>query len=151
MSGAITGLVLGHDPVKQERSKLDSGERVESLFLGAGSTRGGHDLVTDRRGCDAARQSHLFIDLVNLASADTDKICCMYMAGIEAPLRFLKGRRSLDSGAVVTRFRELHGDKYATVGDYYKSVADHVAIIDLIKILPILADVTTRHEHTYLG
>jgi hypothetical protein len=111
---------------------------------GAGSTPGGHDLVTDRRGHDAARQSHLFIDLVNLASADTDKIRCMYMVGIEAPLRFLKGRRSLVSvlrkhGAVATRFRELHGDKYATVGDYYKSVADHVAVIDLIKILPILA------------
>lgn len=28
---------------------LDSGERVESLSLGAGNTPGGHDLVTDRR------------------------------------------------------------------------------------------------------
>ena len=86
---------------------LDSGERVESLSLGAGNTPGGHDLVTDRRiaefkftrwrGRDAARQSHLFVDLFNLASADTDKLRCMYVAGIEAPLRFLKGRRSLDS------------------------------------------------------
>ncbi len=67
----------------------------------------------------------------------------MYVAGIEAPLYFLKGRRSLNSVlgkyAAVTRFRELHGDKYATVGDYYKSVADRVAIIDLVKILPALA------------
>ena len=84
---------------------LDSGERVSSLSLGAGNTPGGHDLVTDRRiaefkftrGRDAARQSHLFVDLFNLASADTDKLRCMYVAGIEAPLRFLKGRRSLDS------------------------------------------------------
>jgi len=133
---------------------LDSGERVESLSLGAGNTPGGHDLVTDRRiaefkftrwrGRDAARQSHLFVDLFNLASADTDKLRCMYVAGIEAPLRFLKGRRSLDSvlgkhAALATRFRELHGDKYARVGDYYKSVAGRVAIVDLVKILPALA------------
>jgi TDG/mug DNA glycosylase family protein len=133
---------------------LDSGERVESLSLGAGNTPGGHDLVTDRRiaefkftrwrGRDAARQSHLFVDLFNLASADTDKLRCMYVAGIEAPLRFLKGRRSLNSvlgkhAAVATRFRELHGDEYATVGDYYKSVAGRVAIVDLVKILPALA------------
>lgn len=69
----------------------------------------------------------------------------MYVTGIEAPLRFLKSRRLLDSvlgkhAAVATRFRELHGDKYATVGDYYKSVADRVEIIDLVKILPALAE-----------
>jgi hypothetical protein len=95
------------------------------------------------RGRDAARQSHFFVDLFNLASADADKFRCMYVAGIEAPLRFLKGRRSLDSvlgqhAAVTTRFGELHGDKYPTVGDYYRSVADRVAIIDLVKILPAL-------------
>ncbi len=133
---------------------LDSGERVEGLSLGAGNTPGGHDLVTDRRiaefkftrwrGRDAARQSHLFVDLFDLASADTDKFRCMYVVGTEAPLRFLKGRRSLDSvlgkhTAVRARFGELHGDKYATVGDYYKSVADRVAIVDLVKILPALA------------
>ena len=51
----------------------------------------------------------------------------------------LKCPGPLTHAAVATRFRELHGDKYATVGDYYKSVAGRVAIVDLVKILPALA------------
>jgi TDG/mug DNA glycosylase family protein len=125
---------------------LEPGERIELLSLGAGNTPGGHDLVTDMRiaefkftrwrGRDAGRQNHLFVDLFNLASADTDKLRCLYVVGIEAPLRFLEGRRSVASvlgkhATVATRFQRLHGEKYATVGDYYRSVADRVEIIDL--------------------
>jgi hypothetical protein len=136
---------------------LDSEECVESLSLGAGTSGSDFDLVTDRqiaefkftrwRGSDSARQSSLFVDLLNLASAQTKKRRCLYVVGRDAPVRFLKGDRSLKSvlgkhAAAAARFHDLHGVTHTTVGSYYATIADRVEVIDLAGVVPGLADLS---------
>jgi hypothetical protein len=138
---------------------LEPGERIETLSLGAGSSASDHDLVTDRRiaefkftrwrGRDAARQSNLFVDLFNLVVADTTKRRYLYVVGMGAPLRFLEGRRSMRSvlskhAFVASRFRDLSGDAYLTVGDYYASISDRVEIVDLVELIPGLSEADNR-------
>jgi hypothetical protein len=131
---------------------LEDGEQVLNLSLGAGNTGRPHDLETDRRiaefkfigwqgGPESIRQNGLFVDLFNLASARTDRKRELYVVGTTIPLRFLNNRRSLTSvlskdSAVAGRFRELHGDRFATVNEYYATVRDLVQIIDVSEIVP---------------
>ena len=67
----------------------------------------------------------------------------MYVVGKETPMRFLRNRRALSSvlsknSAVEARFRALHGDRFATVRDYYETIAGQVEIVDLADIVPAL-------------
>lgn len=131
---------------------LADDEVIESLSLGAGNTGRGHDLETDRQiaefkfiewrgGAESIRQNTLFVDLFNLATANTSKRRVLYVVGKAMPLKFLDNRRALTSvlsknAAVADRFRELHGDTFRTVGDYYGSVRDVVEIVDLRDLVP---------------
>jgi hypothetical protein len=134
---------------------LASGEMIESLSLGAGNTGREHDLVTNRRiaefkfidwrgGPESIRQNGLFIDLFNLASAETDKHRYMYVLGREHPERFLSGGRALSSvlsrnESAAKRFRELHGDDFKTVADYTNYIKNRVEIVDLREVVPAFA------------
>lgn len=75
---------------------LERDERIESVSLGAGNTGREYDLVTDRRiaefkfiqwrgGAESIRQNSLFIDLFNLASAETSKRRYMYVVDRKHP------------------------------------------------------------------
>lgn len=130
------------------------GERIESLSLGAGKTGRLHDLETDcqiaefkfiewRGGPESIRQNSLFVDLFNLASAESTKHRVLYVVGKETPLRFLRNRRALSSvlsknRVVADRFYALNGDSFNTVRDYYETVADLVEIVDLSDVVPSL-------------
>lgn len=136
---------------------LEEDEVIEDLSLGAGNTGRLHDLETDRQvaefkfiewrgGPESIRQNGLFIDLFNLASAATTKRRVLYVVGKAAPLRFLSNRRALTSvlsknAAVAERFRDLHGDSFRTVREYYDTVRDRVDIVDLREIVPVLRGV----------
>lgn len=131
---------------------LRPGEVVEGLSLGAGNTGRSHDLETDqqvaefkfiewRGGAESIRQNNLFIDVFNLASVDTTKRRVMYVVGKEHPLRFLRNRRAISSvlsknSAVQARFQALHGDRLATVSDYYATVEQQVELVDLRDLVP---------------
>jgi hypothetical protein len=41
--------------------------------------------------------------------------------------------------ATAARFRALHGDRFTTVGEYYRTVRDEVQIVDLVGLVPGLA------------
>lgn len=131
---------------------LERDERIESVSLGAGNTGREHDLVTDRRiaefkfiqwrgGAESIRQNSLFIDLFNLASANTSKRRCMYVVDRKHPDRFLANRRALSSvlsrnAAASARFKALHGEQFKTVADYADYIKDRVEIVDLQEIVP---------------
>lgn len=133
---------------------LEPDERVESLSLGAGNTGKKHDLETDRRiaefkfitwrgGPESIRQNGLFIDLFNLASADTTKRRTLYVTGKERPLKFLNNRRALRSvlsknRSVADRFLALYGDNFKFVSEYYATVAHRVDIVDLAEVVPFM-------------
>lgn len=131
---------------------LERDERIESVSLGAGNTGREHDLVTDRRiaefkfirwrgGAESIRQNSLFIDLFNLASAETEKQRCMYVVDREHPDRFLANRRALSSvlsrnAAAAARFKALHGERFKTVADYAVYIKERVEIVDLREVIP---------------
>jgi hypothetical protein len=133
---------------------LEPGEVIDSLSLAAGNTGRAHDLETDRQiaefkfinwrgGAESIRQNSLFVDLFNLVTAGTEKRRVLYVVGSREPLRFLNNRRALTSvlsknAAVASRFRELHGDRFVTVRDYYATVRDLVQIVDLADTVPEL-------------
>jgi hypothetical protein len=152
VSGQINVLVHAIGILNALPYVLDAGEVVESLSLGAGNTGRKHDLETDRRvaefkfiewrgGPESIRQNTVFVDLFNLASNPTTKRKELYLVGTAIPLRFLQNRRALSSVlskdvATATRFRALHGDRFTTVGDYYRTVRDEVDIVDLVGLVP---------------
>ncbi|MES2209266.1 MAG: hypothetical protein V4515_03675 [Chloroflexota bacterium] len=131
---------------------LDPGEVVESLSLGAGNTGRAHDLETDRRvaefkfiewrgGPESIRQNGVFKDLFGLASNPTKKRRVLYLVGTKHPVRFLENRRALSSvlskdAATAARFREIYGDRFQTVREYYMTVRDLVQIVDLVGLVP---------------
>lgn len=134
---------------------LRPGESISYLSLGAGNTGELFDLETDYRvaefkfihwrgGSEAIRQNALFKDLYLLAEHQTSKCKFVYVLGREHPLRFLTGRRALNS--VMSRNRTLwddfqrrYGSRFTTVGEYYGSVADRVVLED---VSPFLSELT---------
>lgn len=133
---------------------LAPGEVIESLSLASGNTGRPFDLATDKQvaefkfiewrgGAESIRQNSLFIDLFNLVSYATAKRRVIYVLSKREPLRFLNNRRALSSvlsknAAVALHFRELHGERFPTVRDYYATVQDLVEIVDLADIVPEL-------------
>ena len=132
---------------------LEPGEVVESLSLGAGNTGRDHDLVTDRQIAEfkfidwrpsrnTLRQNVVFADVFSVASADTDKRRVVYLLGTDHALRFLQGRRALNS--VLSRspkvrrmFDDAYGsDTFTTVRDYWATVSEKVEIVDLRELVP---------------
>jgi len=131
---------------------LEPDELIESVSLGAGNTGREHDLVTDRRiaefkfiewrgGSESIRQNSLFIDLFNLASAESTKRRYMYVVDREQPDRFLANRRALASvlsrnAGAAARFAALYGERFKTVHEYAAHIQDQVEIVDLREIVP---------------
>lgn len=131
---------------------LEPGERIESLSLGAGNTGRDHDLVTNRRiaefkfirwrGSDTIRQNNLFVDIFNLATANTEKRRCMYLVGQGNPVRFLQGRRAISSvlsrnASAARRFQARYGERFETVADYYAAhIETRIEIIDMAVLVP---------------
>lgn len=105
--------------------------------------RRGIGAVIPRRGeADTIRQNSLFVDLFNLVSSDTAKRREMYVLGRHEPLRFLNGSRAIESvlsknAAVLARFNQRYAaDGFVTVGQYWATVQDRVALIDLQDRVP---------------
>ena len=133
---------------------LESGETVIDVSLGAGNTGRSFDLETDRRiaefkfirwrgGAESIRQNGVFIDLFHLAEAVTSKARVLYLTGLEHPMKFLSGARSLNSvlsknAAVHDRFRAIYGDEFTVVHQYWNHVAVKVELVDLLEVVPPL-------------
>jgi hypothetical protein len=127
-------------------------EVIESLSLAAGNTGRPFDLETDRQiaefkfiewrgGPESVRQNGLFIDLFNLATAESTKRRVIYVVGDQVPLRFLNNRRAIASvlsrnSGIEHRFRELYGERFSTVRDYFITIRDRVEIVDLAGLVP---------------
>jgi len=139
---------------------LQPGETVVSLSLGAGNTGRQFDLVTDRSvaefkfirwrgGAESIRQNALFKDFYRLSEANTRKSKYLYVLGVEHPNHFLSSGRSLDS--VMSRNNKLHkdfqtkyGNRFQVVREYYDYRRKTVAIVDLLRRVPILAKLQSR-------
>lgn len=131
---------------------LEPGERVESLSLGAGNTGRPYDLETDKRvaefkftawrgGPESIRQNQLFKDLFYLVSRPTTKRRYLYVVGKARPMHFFEHGRALTSvlskdAATAARFREIHGDRFRTVREYYATVRHLIEVVDLADLVP---------------
>jgi hypothetical protein len=134
---------------------LEDGETVEYVSLGAGNTGRDFDLETNYRvaefkfihwrgGAESIRQNSIFKDFFLLAESPSAKRKCLYVLGLEHPLRFLNGGRALASvlsrgDKVREQFYARFGDRFAKVRDYYRLHSDAVAIVDVSPWLAELA------------
>ena len=133
---------------------IEPGEQVEYASLGAGNTGREFDLETNLRvaefkfirwrgGAESIRQDHVFKDFFTLAEADTNKRKFLYLQGVEHALKFLRGRRSLNSvlsrnNNVREKFSGRFGDRFERVGDYFAHYDSAVSIEDISAYLPQL-------------
>ena len=129
-------------------------ERIEYLSLGAGNTGKAFDLVTDRRiaefkfiqwtgGSETIRQNSLFKDFFGLAEAREKRRKYLYVLGLEQPLKFFSGRRSLSSvmsknASLAAEFRGRFGNRFTVVREYYQYRRRRVSIVDLLPVLGAL-------------
>ena len=141
---------------------LTRGEVIESLSLGAGNTGRHHDLETNRQiaefkfiqwrgGSEAIRQNNVFIDIFNLARANTKKRRVLYLLDKQHALRFLGNRRAIASvlsknASVHDRFDTAHQDEFTTVREYWATVKDLVEIIDLRDLVPAFKGTTSDSQ-----
>jgi len=126
---------------------LEMDEKVEYVSLGAGNTGREFDLETTHRiaefkfihwrgGPEPIRQNQLFKDFYLLAESQSPKRKYLYVLGVERPLRFLNGGRSLDSVLshnvkLMNHLQITHGDKFKKVRDYYLLHQHLVTISDV--------------------
>lgn len=131
---------------------LEPNETIEYLSLGAGNTGKAFDLETDRRiaefkfihwqgGSEAIRQNALFKDFYGLAEHATHKRKLLYVLGVDHPLNFLRGGRSLSSvmsrnRKLWTEFRERYGEQFTKVGEYFRSKESEVELVSILEHLP---------------
>lgn len=131
-------------------------EVIETISLGAGNTGKDFDLVTNKRiaefkfiswkgGPESIRQNQLFKDYFYLAEASTNKKRCLYVMGLEYPMKFFSGNRKILS-SVCSRnaklekdFRESFGSRFDRVYQYFNYRKGLVEIIDVNKLMPSLA------------
>jgi hypothetical protein len=141
---------------------LENSETVQSLSLGAGNTGRDFDLETDRRiaefkfirwrgGAESIRQNSLFKDFYSLAESTKRKERYLYVLGTTMPLKFLAGRRSLDSvmsknTALQSAFRKRYGSQFVVVSEYYAFRRDRVKIVDLLPLVPQLGSLSDAVE-----
>lgn len=74
-------------------------------------------------------------------SRPTTKRRYLYVVGKAMPMHFFEHGRALTSvlskdAATATRFREIYGDQFRTVREYYTTVRDQVEIVDLPDLVP---------------
>lgn len=135
---------------------LQQGEVITSLSLGAGNTGRPFDVETNvrvaefkfinwRGGAESVRQNSLFKDFYLLAEYDTPKQRFLYVVGTKHPLKFLNGRRSLES--VMSRdnrlwsdFQSRYGQRFTVVCEYYQYRSDRVRLVDISSLVPQFAE-----------
>jgi len=134
---------------------INEDEKIISMSLGAGNTGRLWDLETDQQvaefklirwqgGPESIRQNGLFKDFFCLAEHETDKARRVYVLGLEHPMKFLLGGRSIDSvisrnATLAKEFRGKYGDRFACVREYFAHRRNRVELVDLIPIVPELA------------
>ncbi len=135
---------------------LESGERIESVSLGAGNTGRSFDLETNLRvaefkfirwrgGAESIRQNSVFKDYFLLAEHPTEKRKYLYLLGTAHALKFFQGGRALPSvlsknDKVKELFADRFGDRFRTVRDYYAVHSRAVQIEDVSPWLSELAE-----------
>ncbi|MGW1424660.1 hypothetical protein ACWAT4_31570 [Bradyrhizobium manausense] len=135
---------------------LQPGERVEYVSLGAGNTGRDFDLETNvrvaefkfirwRGGSETIRQNSVFKDYLLLAEHPTTKRKHLYLLGTEHAIGFLRGGRAISSvlsrnGKLQKMFANRLGERFRTVGDYYKAYSSAVQIDDVSPWLSELAE-----------
>lgn len=133
---------------------LQPDETVESLSLGAGNTGKDFDLITDKRlgefkfirwrgGSEAQRQTAVFIDFLKLLWDDRPRTKQVFVVGTARPLAFFRSKRSIASvlsrrPAEKTEFDARYGDRYETVGQFYREHESDVELVDLTPLIPAL-------------
>jgi hypothetical protein len=136
---------------------LQPHERIVNLSLGAGNTGRKHDLETDlqiaefkfinwRGGAEAIRQNSLFVDIFRLAEHDTDRRRVVYLTSLDHPLRFLRGRRSLDSvlsghSLIAEKLRSVHGSQFTVVSEYWNFPDGRVELANFSLVVPAISDI----------
>lgn len=131
---------------------LEEGEEIEYVSLGAGNTGRCFDLETNYRvaefkfinwrgGPESIRQNSIFKDFFELAETETAKRKYLYLLGTNHALRFFNGGRSLKSvlsknEATSIYFRDVYGETYATVREFFSDHKYKVVIQDVSEWLP---------------
>lgn len=133
---------------------LEPGEVIESLSLGAGNTGRAFDVETSHRvaefkfinwagGSETIRQNQTFKDFFYLAEHHTSKKRQLALLGLEHPLKFFNGRRSistvLNTKRVTQDFRAKYGERFERVRDYFATMKDRVEFVDVTPFVPELA------------
>lgn len=133
---------------------LTPDEHIESVSLGAGNTGKPYDLETNLRvaefkfinwqgGAETMRKKSLFKDFYRLAEAETTKRKELYLLGLDFPLKFLRSQTGLDSAMsknvpLLAAFKQKYGERFKTVGDYYRFRQNDVNVIDASPLVPEL-------------
>lgn len=130
---------------------LEPEEKIEYVSLGAANTGRSFDLETDLRiaeftfiewkgGSESTRHQKLFKDFFCLAEHNTSKSRYLYVVGDEHPLRFLRSGQSINSVLrrnvdLAKEFHDKYGEQFATVGEYFESRKNLVAVVSLEEML----------------
>lgn len=137
--------------VKSLEGLLGENETVESLSLGAGNTGRKFDLETNLRvaefkfidwqgGSETIRQNSIFKDFFELAESDVKKLKYLYVIGVERPLKFLNGKRALNSVLskqpdIARILAEKYGADVTRVYQYFQLKRDEVQIVDIRSLI----------------
>lgn len=148
VAGQINVIIHAAGILRSLPGIIGSGEKVESVSLGAGNTGRQFDLETNMRvaeykfidwqgGPESIRQNGIFKDFFELAEYETHKKKYLYVVGTEYPLKFFNGGRALTSvlsrhPKILARITEKYGNSVAKVRDYYELKKSEVKICDVI-------------------
>jgi hypothetical protein len=133
---------------------MEPGERIVALSLGAGTGGRGRrwDLETDRRVAEfkfihwqksgnRVRENGVFVDVFRLAEDAGSRHRALYITGADTAVRFLESHRSIKSvlrrhGDVASELHRRHGERFATVGDYWAASRDRLQVVELTSLVP---------------
>lgn len=130
---------------------MEKDETVEYLSLGAGNTGRAFDLETNLRiaefkfinwrgGPESIRQNSIFKDFFGLAESESNKRKFLYVLGVDHPMKFFRGGRSLKSvlsrgDKVKILFESKYGERFKKVREYYSFREGCVEICDVSSYL----------------
>jgi hypothetical protein len=131
---------------------LEKDEILESTSLGAGNAGSDFDVVTDRRiaefkfiywqgGSESLRKKTFFQDYFKLIREQSQRAKYFYLLNTEIPLRFLSGTsrslRMLDRNRrLADAYERLYGNRYQTVGEFYRAHKENVKFVNLVGMVP---------------
>ncbi len=133
---------------------LKGDEHIESMSLAAANTGRGFDLETSERiaeftfiewqgGSEVIRQNKVFKDFYFLAEENTQKTKELYVIGTDHVLAFLNSQRGLPqilkgNAKLGNSFRNLYGERFKIVREYYNTKKDDVIIRDVSEYISAL-------------